>query len=149
MNETYSKDEVYVRSTDVDRTLMSALSNLAGLYPPINDDVWDENIPWQPIPVHTIPEKSDYVYLLIYKLFLFFFYYCICYFQVLAGKKPCPAYDYALNKLKKSEEFKEFDRQNKDLYDYLTKYTGMTVNSMQNIQYIYSCLHIETLYNRT
>lgn len=68
---------------------------------------------------------------------------------MLAGKKSCPAYDYALNKLKKSEEFKEFDRQNKDLYDYLTKYTGMTVNSMQNIQYIYSCLHIETLYNRT
>lgn len=59
LSDTYSKDEIYVRSTDVDRTLMSALSNLAGLYEPVKKDIWNPDIHWQPIPVHTQPEKTD------------------------------------------------------------------------------------------
>lgn len=43
----YNYHDIYVRSTDVDRTLMSAASNLAGLYPPEGDQVWNENILWQ------------------------------------------------------------------------------------------------------
>lgn len=61
LSQTYNKDEIYIRSTDVDRTLMSALSNLAGLYEPKEKDVWDPAIHWQPIPVHTTPEKMDVV----------------------------------------------------------------------------------------
>lgn len=61
LNETYSENEIYVRSTDVDRTLASALSNLAGLYPPIGDEIWNKDIAWQPIPVHSIPERDDKV----------------------------------------------------------------------------------------
>lgn len=61
LSKTYNKDEIYIRSTDVDRTLMSALSNLAGLYEPVAKDVWNPDIHWQPIPVHTSPEKLDSV----------------------------------------------------------------------------------------
>lgn len=59
--EAYSPQDIYVRSTDVDRTLMSAASNLAGLYPPEGDQKWNRNIDWQPIPIHTVPEKMDEV----------------------------------------------------------------------------------------
>lgn len=53
--------QVHVRSTDVDRTLMSAYSNLAGMFPPASSQMWNEKIPWQPIPVHTVPKETDMV----------------------------------------------------------------------------------------
>ena len=51
--------EIVVRSTDVDRTLMSAMSNLAGLYPPAGYWKWNADLAWQPIPVHTVPQVED------------------------------------------------------------------------------------------
>jgi lysosomal acid phosphatase len=126
VSEKYNNSEMYVRSTDVDRTLMSALSNLAGFFPPQGKDVWNEELAWQPIPVHTMPEKQD---------------------DTLAAKKPCPVYDYELKKLLKSEEFKTYDKNLKPIYKYLTEHAGKTVNSLQSVQNIYSCLHIEEIYN--
>jgi hypothetical protein len=53
--------QVYVRSTDFDRTLMSAEANLAGLFPPNEVQHFNPNISWQPIPVHTVPITEDRV----------------------------------------------------------------------------------------
>lgn len=58
LSDSYDPDEVYVRSTDVDRTLMSAESHLAGLYPPTNSQIWNPDLNWQPIPIHTIPKEQ-------------------------------------------------------------------------------------------
>ncbi|XP_015263064.1 PREDICTED: prostatic acid phosphatase-like [Gekko japonicus] len=55
----YKRKEIYVLSTDVDRTIMSAQSNLAGLFPPTGGQVWNQRIAWQPVPVHTLPRKQD------------------------------------------------------------------------------------------
>lgn len=57
----YSPDQIYVQSTDFDRTIMSAQMALAGLYPPTDEEKWSNEILWQPIPVHTIPMSIDNV----------------------------------------------------------------------------------------
>uniref|UniRef100_A0A673BN32 Lysosomal acid phosphatase n=1 Tax=Sphaeramia orbicularis TaxID=375764 RepID=A0A673BN32_9TELE len=59
LNESYDRHEILVRSTDYDRTLMSAEANLAGLYPPTGDQIFTPNIKWQPIPVHTVPQNEE------------------------------------------------------------------------------------------
>lgn len=126
--DTYTNSEIYVRSTDVDRTLMSAESNLAGLYPPVGTDRWDPNIQWQPIPVHTVPESLD---------------------EVLAAKKSCPAFDYALKKYKQTDEFQAYNKSLEPLYQYVSAHAGRRVDSLTAAQNLYSCLHIEELNNFT
>ncbi|CAD6992511.1 unnamed protein product [Ceratitis capitata] len=128
LNETYSENEVYVRSTDVDRTLASALSNLAGLYPPAGDQLWNKDIPWQPIPVHSMAEKDD---------------------KELAGKAPCPAYEYARSALMSSITFQQLNQRYQYLYDYLSKYSGRKIETLESVQRMNNTLFIESLYNRT
>ena len=51
IHPTYQKQDLYVRSSDVDRCLMSAQSLLRGLYPK------GEPLP----PVHTVPQSEEYL----------------------------------------------------------------------------------------
>ncbi|KAI9576223.1 hypothetical protein GQX74_014283 [Glossina fuscipes] len=94
LSEINSKDEIFVRSTDVDRTLMGSLRNLAGLYQPEASDVWNPDVNWQPIPVHMMPEFAY-------------------------------------------------------LFNYLSKYTGRSMNSLEDLQSFNNILYIEGLYNKT
>ncbi|XP_012152497.1 prostatic acid phosphatase isoform X2 [Megachile rotundata] len=127
LSDIYSPYDIYIQSTDVDRTLMSAESHLAGLYPPSGNQVWD-SIKWMPIPVHTIPEDKD---------------------NVLAAKKYCPRYDYELRKVLDSPELKKIEKENKKLYAYLTEKTGNKISSLRSVEQLYDTLFVENLYNKT
>ena len=126
LSPTYNRAEVVVRSTDVDRTLMSALSNLAGLFPPQGDQVWDEGLAWQPIPVHTVPQDEDYL---------------------LSSHAHCPRYtcmDYHVSfirqtgsrfeELQKEIEFgdwmKDIYTQNRELFEYISLNTGENITDI-------------------
>ncbi|XP_068152454.1 prostatic acid phosphatase [Drosophila tropicalis] len=126
LSDKYSADEIYVQSTDVDRTLMSAQSNLAGLYEPKGSDVWNPNIPWQPIPVHTVPENKDFI---------------------LAAKASCPTYDYEMAALEASVEFQALYSRFHDLFTYLSENSGRQVKTFTDASYLNNTLFIESLNN--
>lgn len=126
--ETYLENDIRVRSTDVDRTLMSAQSNLAGLYPPTGSQIWNKNISWQPIPIHTQPEKED---------------------ALLAMKKSCPKYKMLYKELEKSPFFNQIRRKNHDLYAFLSLKSGEKITSLETLEYLYNTLLIETFFNYT
>lgn len=125
VNETYDPDEILIRSTDVDRALMSAQSNLAGFYPPEDFNIWSPTVQWQPIPVHTTPTKED---------------------KILYMGAKCPRYDYLYSKYMKSEEHRELKKKFKTTFEALTKYTNKTVNSFRTANQVWGVLVIEDIH---
>ncbi|XP_018565956.1 testicular acid phosphatase homolog [Anoplophora glabripennis] len=126
--EKFSTADIYVRSSDRDRTLMSAAANLAGLYPAKGAQVWDKQLLWRPIPIHTVPNEED---------------------EVVAMKKDCPRYNLLYDQLLNSRTFQLVNLRNKPLYDYLTKNTGWNITELRQIETLYSLLSIEKQYNLT
>uniref|UniRef100_A0A914IAN6 Acid phosphatase n=1 Tax=Globodera rostochiensis TaxID=31243 RepID=A0A914IAN6_GLORO len=61
LSPEYNNYELYVRSSDFNRTLMSAQALLAGLYPPRTNKTFTPDLNWQPFPVHTEPREIDRV----------------------------------------------------------------------------------------
>lgn len=124
----YDKNRFYIQSTNVDRTLMSAESNLAGMWTPTGDDVWNAPMPWQPIPVHTLPEEMD---------------------EILSAKRPCPAFDHELKRFENTPEYRQLLTQYRPLFEYLTKWSGRKVKSLTDVNNLYNVLWIEKLKNMT
>ncbi|ETN86910.1 histidine acid phosphatase [Necator americanus] len=120
--------QVYIRSTDVNRTLISAYANVAGMFyegEPGKDYPGHGNWPhgWTPVPVHTLPASEDH-----------------------AGNvfAPCPRAEQLDEELKKSAEYKKIEEDNKvtEFLDFLSEKTGMKVG-LQEIYLIHDVHHIE------
>ncbi|KAM5138638.1 lysosomal acid phosphatase [Mantella aurantiaca] len=127
LNESYDRHEIYVRSTDVDRTLMSAESNLAGLYPPEGLQVFLPNLTWQPIPVHTVPESEDR--LLKYPIL------------------PCPKYLKLQEETRHSPEYINKTRDNLDFLHMVANETGLPDCSLESVWTISDILFCEARHN--
>lgn len=55
----YSFDTVKVYSSECDRTMMSAAACLAGLFPPTEQQIWNSNLAWHPIPINMLAGNID------------------------------------------------------------------------------------------
>lgn len=125
---------MYVRASDVDRTIDSALCNVAGMFPPTGDEVWNDQINWQPVAVHSVPDTEDYL---------------------LSDDVPaCAAFEKALDKVTDSDDVQKvvtkYKSQINDLLvnagDSTTKKTAKTLNYVRKIR---DTLKVETIYNKT
>ncbi|KRY10309.1 Lysosomal acid phosphatase, partial [Trichinella patagoniensis] len=118
--KNYSSHEVFIRSTDVNRTLMSALANLAALFEPNSDDMWNKNLSWQPIPVHTVPRDLD---------------------NVLNLEAKCPAAEKLQIEVWHSSEAMSIVKANEALFELLRLNTGLPMNTLEEISTVYDPLH--------
>ncbi|KAK3509983.1 hypothetical protein QTP70_024326 [Hemibagrus guttatus] len=123
LSENYTRFEIVVRSTDYDRTLMSAASNLAGLYPPSGSQVFHPGLAWQPIPIHTVPQNEE---------------------KLLSFPIPnCPRYQLLMNETEKTEIFLNMTETYKDFLEMVRNKTGLKSISIEMVWSIYDTLFCE------
>lgn len=129
LSSIFHVNDIYVQSSDIDRTLMSAQSTLAGLYPPLGNKIWNRNLLWQPIPVHTMTYSMDYL--------------------IAGGVPTCPSYQNALIKYMASDEMKQFENFIQPFYDYITIQSGTKVDSLQALGLTRDSWLCESIHNYT
>lgn len=124
---TYSPDKISVLSSDYDRTINSASLVLAALFPPIGDQIWCQDLLWQPIAVHSIPKKMDY----------------------MIHAEACDRYKKAHYELLESPEIKALKEQYKELFEYVEKHSGQAMTGIDSMKDLYETLLVEKDSNKT
>ncbi|KAJ8916057.1 hypothetical protein NQ315_010925 [Exocentrus adspersus] len=120
--DVYNVSDIYVRSTDTDRALISAQANLAGLYPPIKNEKADDVQLPQYIPIHTLPTNED---------------------QVLYMERPCPKFYRLYDEVKDTDFFKNINKDFAEFYDEVSKVTGWQID---DVDYFYSLQSVLNVY---
>uniref|UniRef100_A0A2H8TQP2 Prostatic acid phosphatase n=1 Tax=Melanaphis sacchari TaxID=742174 RepID=A0A2H8TQP2_9HEMI len=121
----YSSKKVTFRSTDVDRTKMSAQLVASAMYKPVGVQKWNKYLDWQPIPIHSEPLNDD---------------------RLLLVRIDCPKYHEERQKVMSSAEVVEELNTYSDLYGYLSNHTGLAIEDPDDVQSIYSTLKAEADY---
>ncbi|XP_005096976.1 prostatic acid phosphatase [Aplysia californica] len=124
----YHHDQILIQSSGVERCLMSAQSNLAGLFPPQGPQVWNSNFTWQPIPVQTTPTHTD---------------------NKLALQAPCPRYKQLMAEVLNSPAIKREEKENKAFYGKIAKAAGVKKESIKDLWMIADALICEKAHNYT
>ncbi|KAK6020515.1 hypothetical protein OSTOST_13829 [Ostertagia ostertagi] len=81
---------------------MSAQANMAGLFPPSKSEMWEDNLPWQPVPVHSVPRAID---------------------KELYEDISCPTANEEFSTLWRSEVVKRMEIENEDFIEFLKEKT--------------------------
>lgn len=124
----YSSEKVYVRSSDYDRTILSANANLLGFFPTEIDEVWTDELKWRPIPIHTIPIKEDHI---------------------VALERPCSRYDIAMSDIYYSPEFLAYQKQADRYFQLIKKNSGYKNATHYEVFLVWDALRAQYLENMT
>ncbi|XP_014252151.1 prostatic acid phosphatase-like [Cimex lectularius] len=121
LSDQYVVDQVSVLSSSVPRAQMSALTLLAGLFPPVRDQVWKTDLDWQPIPVNQIPRQLDHL---------------------ITAKAACKAFD--IEKQRSDIELNsQFYEIHKKLYSLLSTKSGDDIQSIADVEKLFYILSIQ------
>lgn len=128
INSSYKFSEVYVRSSDRDRCIMSAQTQLNGLYPPHGQQVWRQKLDWQPVGVHVVPANEDYL--------------------LRPYDYNCPRLKEALKKSKEEPEYLKTVRKYKKALSYISSKAGRQY-TLDNVYQVRDALFCEKSHNLT
>ncbi|CAH0554071.1 unnamed protein product [Brassicogethes aeneus] len=129
LGQIYTPDIVRAKSTDFDRTKMSALLALAGLFKPAPSQLWNEEVTWLPIPYEY--DKGSYD------------------FSLRRPLAYCPTYYKELESIYSSPEYLIVLKEHKKLLQYIAKNSGKPMNSLVDVFNIYQTLCSEKSLNLT
>jgi len=118
---TYNSSLVLVQSTETDRTQMTASAFLAGAFPPNGKQIWNNDLQWIPIPIHSISPNED---------------------NILRVTKPCPAYDVEFEKAKNETE-KRMLIKYETFFNYVSNHTGLEIKHLSDVENIFNSLTIQ------
>ncbi|CAG9858512.1 unnamed protein product [Phyllotreta striolata] len=120
--ENYDRSFIQVHSSNKDRCLMSAATNLAGLFPPKRDQIWNKKLQWQPAPIHTLPESQD---------------------AILAIGKPCPRFAKLLEDFMRNFPLHQnFLHETQHMQEYIEKNVGAEM-SLDDLKSFHDTLFVE------
>lgn len=122
IDKQYRHKDVVIYSSDADRCIQSAQAQLAGIYPPSGYQIWNSDIPWQPIPIHTIPGHIDDI------------------FHALSV--PCPRLSEIYVEKAQSREYKEMALKHKKLLKTVSRYSGLEV-TLKNLNQVVDPIRCE------
>lgn len=128
LGDQFDPEKISVLSSDFDRTINSATVALSAMFPPTEHQIWNTDLLWQPIAVHTIPREMD---------------------NLISCDIGCKRYVQALNEYQQTTEVKSLIDGNRKLFDYLEKYTGQSIESIDKLKDIQNILDIEKSMNFT
>lgn len=101
---------------------------MAGLFAPSGEEVWNEELNWQPVPIHTIPTDDDYL---------------------LNSFVECPRFDYLFQKRLNSLSLKLLMLRHRPLLKFIEKKSGRRLEKVTDVWGLYSDLMIENRRNLT
>ncbi|XP_054273794.1 lysosomal acid phosphatase-like [Macrosteles quadrilineatus] len=121
INNTYSSNDFYATSTALERTLVSGEAFLAGLYPPLGNQIWNKDIAWQPIPIYTDSPDGSQI-----------------------GHYPCPRYVSEITKTSSKVYETNMDIV-KNVSDYLNEYSGGNASAPHYLYNVWDSLSTDKI----
>ncbi|KAF6212967.1 hypothetical protein GE061_010680 [Apolygus lucorum] len=119
---TSINDAIVVISSDVNRTLMSAEANLAGMFPVTGDSSSWEGFSSYPVPIHSIPTADD---------------------AMLQFTKTCAKYNALLEATKASKEFQSTTQMYKNVSEYVELNSQKSMDDLFDFASVYETYFIE------
>ncbi|CAL1281710.1 unnamed protein product [Larinioides sclopetarius] len=125
---TSSPLEVNVISSQADRCLKSAETNMASFYAPDRKWSFDNNLPWQPIAIHYLPKNQD---------------------KYLESDSDCPRAEEEKQKVLNSPEGQKFLKEHEEMFKNLSNLSGYLIANWTKASYFHDVILIEKKYNLT